>query len=301
MRKIVKEKEIKGLNTEIQLVQMEKFINEFDNAIKTNLRSRLKKLAIIMSPLILSLVGFLFFKNPLLLIIGTSITGVGGIVTVTSDFVKELKSINSDNDYNKSNTEKEIDVDQLLEDGIGKLKGEDFYSEQYKSTIAFDETEEARKYREALEKQQKILKNNPNIKIIDNDTHFLNKDETMVQVVKEIDAYTFAYNLPPLEISNIQWDLFFDTTYNFFEKNGIEKEFYDAMSQVGRFVFAKVLLNKKSDINIYDFIENLCCLDNEGVEKTEITSLQQEILSKLQLTKNVIYFSNNKSENGRKK
>ncbi len=38
------EREIKTLDSEIQLVQMEKFINDFDGAMKKDLRNRLKKL-----------------------------------------------------------------------------------------------------------------------------------------------------------------------------------------------------------------------------------------------------------------
>ncbi len=74
------------------------------------------------------------------------------------------------------------------------------------------------------------------------------------------------------------------------KKKEIDKEFYDSMSQVGRFVFAKALLNKKNKISIYDFVKNLYYLENQEIEKQEIAILQQEILSKLPSTK-IIKFS----------
>ncbi len=226
MSKKEEKKEIKTLDSEIQLVQMEKFIDDFDNAMKKDLKNSLKRFVLVTGPLILSLIGYLSFKNPTLLVIGTSITGIGGVVTLSKNFIKDRKSLNLNNYKSNSNiisTEQEEDVEKILQEGIGKAEGEDFYNEKYKYAIkkeeSYDETEDQKKYREALEKQQRqINKNCPNLKIVDNDENYLDKEETMVQVVREIDAYTVAYNLPPLEISNSQWDLFFDTTYNFFKK-----------------------------------------------------------------------------------
>lgn len=304
-----KKKEIKTLNSEIQLVQMEKFINDFDNAMKKDLRSRLKKVALIIGPLTLSLIGFLIFKNPTWIIIGTSITSISGIVTLSKDFINDIKSLNLDNHKSNSNIiniEQEENVDKILQEGIGKEKNEDFYSEKYKSVRkkeeSYVETEEQKKYRDALEKQQRqINKNYPNLKIVGNDENYLTKEETMVQIVREIDTYTVAYNLPSLEISNNQWDLFFDATYNFFEKKGIVKDFYNAMSQVGRFVFAKTLLNKKNKISIYDFVKNLYYLENQEIKKQEIAILQQDILSKLPSAKIInINFSDYTTEKRKK-
>ena len=303
MSKKEKKKKIKSLNSEIQLVQIEKFINDFDSAMKKNLRSQLKKGVLITGPLILSLIGYLILKNPTLLIIGTSITGIGCVTSLTNDFIKDIKSSKRTNS-NIINAIEEKDVDQILQDGIGKMKEDDFYSGKYKSAIKKDasyvENEEEKKYKKALEKQQHIVKNDSTLKIIGNDTNYLDKDATMIQVVREIDAYTVAYDLLPLEISNSQWDLFFDTIYNFFDKKGIENKFYELMSQVGRFVCTKSLLNKQNKISIYDFIENLYYLESETIEKKEIAILQQEILSKFPPTK-IINFSDCVSEKGKRK
>lgn len=307
MNKKNDKKKIKNLDAEIQLVQMEDFINNFDNAMKKDLRSRLKKVVLFIGPLILSYIGFLIFKNPTILIIGSSITGVGTIATLTKDFIIEAKSLISNHYKSNSNIfeiEQEKDVDKILQEGIGKAKGKDFYSEKYESFIkkeeTYVETEKEKKYREALEKQQRqINKDYPNLTLIENDTNYLDKEETMVQVVREIDAYAIVYNLPPLEISNSQWDVFFDTIYNFFEKKGIEKNFYDLISQVGRFVFAKSLLQKKNKISIYDFVKNLYYLENQEITKKEIEILQKDLLSKLSSAK-ISKFSDYTTEKRRK-
>ena len=51
----------------------------------------------------------------------------------------------------------------------------------------------------------------------------LDKNETMMQIVREIEIYEYAYKLPPLEIKNEEWDVFFDITYDFFERKGWQK------------------------------------------------------------------------------
>ena len=57
------------------------------------------------------------------------------------------------------------------------------------------------------------------------------------------------------------------------------------MSQIGRLVFAKSLLNKKSKITIYDFVDNLDYIEEREISKKEIAKLQQDILSKLSFVK----------------
>lgn len=292
MSKKSKKKKIKSLGLEISLVQLEKFMNDFDNAMKKDTKKGLKRFVLVIGPLMLSLIGFLIFKNPTILMIGTSITGIGSFVILSKDFIKDMKGLNSNNYKSNSdiiNIEQEKDVDEILQEGIGKAKEEDFYSKKYKSVIKQEscvETEEEKKYREALEKQQGMInKNYPNLKILDNDENYLDKEETMIQIVREVDAYAFAYNLPPLNISNGQWDVFFDSIYSLFEKKGKEKEFYNSMSQIGRFAFAKALINKRKQISIYDFVENLYYLESlEEITKQELAILQQEILSKLPTT-----------------
>jgi len=73
------------------------------------------------------------------------------------------------------------------------------------------------------------------------------------------------------------------------------------MSQIGRFVFAKKILNKKNNISIYDFVKNLYYLENQEIEKKEIVVLQQDILSKLASAKIInINFSDHTTEKRRK-
>lgn len=295
MSSIKKEKAIKTLDNEVQLVQMEKFMNDFDFAMKKDIKSSLKKIALAIGPVIISLIGFLIFKNPLIITIGAGLTGVGGITILTKDFIKDIKEIDPKNKTfkNISSINEEKNVEQILQEGIGKSKGEDFYTERYKSQLKKEkpvEKEQEKKYRQALEKQQN-QNNLSKFRVVNgNNNAFLNKDETMIQIVKEIDAYVAAYNIPPIDISNNQWDLYFDNAYQLFVEKGIERKFYDLMSQIGRLTFSKSLLNKEKKIDIYDFIENLHYLENKDITEKDILNLQKEILNNFPQS-NIINFN----------
>ena len=293
MGKKYKEKDINTLSDEIQLIQMENFINDFENAMNKNLKNGIKKFAIMAGPVLLALFSYLIFHNPMMITIGVCISGVNSITTTITDFVKSLKRMH-EYDPNISKLQEEKDVEEILEEGIGKSRDEDFYTEEYKSVIEPNETEEERKYRETLESQQKkTYEYNQHLKLVEDDTDFLDKDETMTQIIREVDAYCDAYNLPPLTITNSEWELLFDTSYSIFAKKEMENEFYDAMSELGRFTFAKALVNKQNEIGIKEFVDNLYYLQGHNINKKEVRALQQIIKSKL-TTKKVIDFSDYK-------
>lgn len=304
MNKLKKEKAIKSLNEEIQLLQMEKFIDDINTTMKRDFKKRFKKLAFGVGPLIVAIIGYLIFKNPLIIVVGAGFTGVGGITILTKDLIKDIKEVTPKNQtsQNVTNITEEKDIDQILQEGIGKNKGEDFYTENYKSLLQemenHVETEQEKKYREILEKQH-MKGSSSKIKPATNNEEILNKDETMVQIVKEIDSYTMAYNIPPLEITNQHWDIYFDSVYELFMKKGIESKFYAFMSQVERITLSKSLLNKERTINIYDFIDNLHYLECEEMKGNEILSLQKELLDKLPTAK-IIDFSSYANSGKRK-
>jgi hypothetical protein len=284
------EKSIKSLGTEIQIVQIEKFIKDFDNAMKKKNKKMIKRIIFILGSFLLNIAGLIIFKNPILFSIGNSIV-VGGIITMqTIDFKKENKKnvtkhredLNNDSNFE----ERAKDIDRILKEGIGEKNNYDFYTEEYK---------------QAVEKLQgKPIQNTPNLKVVVNDDEFLDKNETMIQIVREVDAYCIAYKLPPLTIKNKEWDCLFDTLYEKFIEKGIESKFYVSMSEIGRFVFAKILINNSKDIKIEDFINNINYLETIGINKEEIPAIQQKILLRTKGNK-VVNFANYGARGDRRK
>lgn len=264
---------------------MEKFIDDLDKAMKKNILKRVKIFTFVIGPLILSTIVYLFFNNTTLLMVGIGITSLELAITKGIDFVRDIKI----NDNNKM--EDESEVDEVLEKGIGKKKGKDFYRESYKLASETKETDDEIKYREALESQ--LSKNSK--KLPNNENDFLDKDETMVKILEEIDDYLVAYDLPPFTITNSQWDIIFSTIYNIFMEKGIEEKFYDSMSKIVRFVCSKCLINKSNSISLNEFIENLYYLQDYGISKKEILNIKRSILIKSYIPK-VINFEDIKKK-----
>lgn len=203
-------------------------------------------------------------------------------------YLKEVKRIDN---YHKSkpnrifNQSEEKDVEQVLEEGIGNRRDSEFYTEQY---------------RDAVEGYVPPVKNTPDLKIAKKEVP-LNKEETMEQIVREMDAYCMAYKLPPINIKNNDWDCFFDTLYDTFTKKGIETNFYPIMASVERQAFSRVLLDGAKTIGIKDFIKSLKCLEiMEVLNKKELNALQKELFAKSNDGK-VVSFSDHTKQEGPKR
>jgi len=97
MKKKSEQKDIKGLNFEIQYVQMEKMMDDFNNSIKRDTAKGLKKLFITVGPLMLATIGFIIFKNPAIILVGSGVTGISSIIILTGDFIKSIKKMEKNN------------------------------------------------------------------------------------------------------------------------------------------------------------------------------------------------------------
>lgn len=262
------EKNIPSLGIDMQLAQMNKFVEDFDNARSKENKKTIKRLIFILGPLFIGLIGGLAFNLSTLILIGGGIALSGVIVTQVVDYLKEVKKIDSsyrplDNQPFKPK-EDEKDVSKVLEEGIGNHRDSEFYTDRY---------------RQAVEAYKPPVKAAPSLKIARKEAP-LNKEETMEQIVREMDAYCIAYKLPPINIKNGDWDCFFDTLYGTFATKGMESKFYDTMSYVGRQAISRVLLEKSKTIGINDFIKSLNSLKFIGfLNDKEIEALKKELFA----------------------
>lgn len=100
-------------------------------------------------------------------------------VIQAKDFIKGFKSAIPKNDtaQNITNIAKEEDVEQILQKGIEKKAGKDFYTEEYKNYL-----EEKENYDKLLQEKQN---NSSKLRIVPNNDDSSDKDKTYVQSVQE--------------------------------------------------------------------------------------------------------------------
>lgn len=288
MKKINQEKGIKTLDKEIKVVQIDEFVNNFEKSMKKEVKERLKRLLYALIPLS-SVLGLVFFPSSITFLILISVVLTIGVITVNQLIeTKGLFKKGAQTCFNNSLLEKQK-PDLILEKGIGKKKSQDFHQKGYLEAINRVKSEQEIKYEETLERQQQKGRASSHLELANNKEDFLNKEETMVQIIREMDAYCAAYNLPPLVIENKDWDIYFDTLYETFVSKGKEAVFYKYMSEIGRVTFSKALINNQTHIKINHFIANLdiweTSNDNVLDSSWELLSLQKTILAKLESSK----------------
>lgn len=191
---------------------------------------------------------------------------------------------------------------------LSKIRGlDDIYTEEFKEELETAEEEKAFHNFSNKKKVINIEKYFPGKKSIDiNSVHdkkaeiinisdyinkqvnITNKEDVMVYAVKCIDVYSFAYKIPPITISNKEWELLFDEIYLTFQNKDILDHYFDAMIAILRRTLARGLVRKSSEINIESFFNELNLLKSYGLSDREILNINKNILLKLQNKSKII-------------
>jgi len=286
------ENKIESLDSSIVLVQLDEFMDDFDKSMHKSIKHDLITAAIAITPIVVGVVGYVVFKSPIVLTVGCCMTASAAIVKNVRDMIKDSKELEKElkkPNYNNNDIDEDnMTPEQVLDRGIVRKKGEDFYTPEMKYVIEYDknhvESESERKYREAVEKQQAEINNR--IRLVTKESKKpLSKDDVIKQIVHEIDVYYIAYKLPDMNISNAQWDIYFDACYAFLEKLGKKDEFYRIMSTVCSCTLASVLVHNRKQITIDDFIKGLNYLKIYGIKEKESKVFQNVLKSQMSSSK----------------
>jgi len=111
----------------------------------------------------------------------------------------------------------------------------------------------------------------------------LNKEETMIELVEQLEVYKLVYKLPPLTISNQDWDEIFNVMYDLFKDKEIEELFYAYMDYLLRIVLATSLVNKDEEINKQSFIDCLHWLAYEYLNDNDIDYIKNKLINKCRI------------------
>ena len=217
-----------GIDTEIEILQEQKNISD---------EHKIRDLIILLMPLIVSVVGSFALNSFIIFIIGMCVTcgevAVGQIINIIDDLKDKKKTPLT-----------------LVSDK--KLSADDFYTEAYKNYYARTHTEQNIKYEEAVKKQNAATNN---IKIY-KEKKELSKEDSMYKIVRALDVYSKVYTLPPIVVSDEEWDKLFDEMYKLYDESyGVS--FYVFMLDLVKFTLASTLLENKEVINVNTFIDNI--------------------------------------------
>lgn len=164
---------------------------------------------------------------------------------------------------------------ELYSEYSNNLVIESFYTDDYKEYISHV-SDEYKKYHEVLERQRTSDKC---------DVEILSLDESVSEISHHIDIYYEAYKLPKMQITNEEWDLFFDSIYEVFRKKEITSVYYQSLSTFIRSVLSRILLSKCETLTIEEILKYLDTLADivsystpEVISPEEISELKNKIL-----------------------
>ena len=304
-----KEKEIKSLNEDLALVQLRK--SEKETIEKVNLKGKFNLLPIITGVITLFCVAMAVFPSPItlyitggiILTVGMTIAGVD-LIKLGLYFRKENKKVMSAlfelkerGDLDKIKFDEKQVLDEIKKEKQGLItpklaREEDFYSEKMLNYIATEGNKEESKYDQTLKKQH----SKPNIELYNYTKNNPDSKEDVVdRIMYELDAYCLGLNLPPIEISNNEWQIFFDTLYDVFCQRNAAYDFYNEISRLCRITLSNSLINKSEYISIKDFIDSIEYLGEEfsffaiSLTESEVTTLKSMLNEKVNSKKTIAF------------
>lgn len=288
--------DIKSLDEELILVQLRK--REKELLKKVDLKGKLKLLLLIIGVSFVSGVAIVAIPSPITLYVvggivlttGVTIAGVN-LIKLGLDFRKRrektmaaLLELKESENLDKINFDEKMIFEEVNKQKLGLASEEDFYSEKMQNYIATEENKEESKYENVL----RIQNNKSNIRLYNPKEQVSNsKDDVINKIMYELDAYCLGLNLPPMEISNNEWQIYFDTLYDVFSQNGASDDYYNAVSRLCRITLSNSLVNKSEYISIKDFIDSVEYLDKKfsffdiSLSKGEVTALQNMLNEKI--------------------
>lgn len=273
---------IKSLQEDITFAQLEKI----DKSLKEKIGFK-RKLAYLSAILPITFVTlFIMANNPSKLtfyfcVSSILLINIGKIIYDSIKMSNQTKK--SYDEFQDIDLEKNDELTLLNLNEFSLANEEDFYSDKMKKYINHEADEEG-KYEETL----KIQNARSNLKIYKkSEEPKITKENIIERIMYKLEAYRLGTNLPPVEISSNDWQIYFDSLYDLLiNKNNIN-EFYDITSRLLRITLSNSLINNSSNITIKNFVDNLKYMGTKynffqiSLCEKEISNLQVEILDKV--------------------
>ena len=277
---------IKSLQEDITFAQLEKIDKSLKE--KIGLKRKLSHLASILPITFFTL--FIMANNPSKLTFyfcASSILLIN-IGKIIYDSIKMSNITEKNNDeYQDEDLDKNNETTLLDLNDFSLANEEDFYSDKMKEYINHENDEED-KYEETL----KIQNARSNLKIYNkSEEPKITKENIIERIMYELETYRLGTNLPPVEISSKEWQIYFDSLYDLLINKNDINEFYDITSRLLRITLSNSLINNSSNITIKNFVDNLKYMGTKynffqiSLSEKEISNLQVEMFDKVRSAK----------------
>lgn len=274
--------DIESLDNEIAITKFAKAVDKIDKPLMKMFKKDMLTVGIIFSTtaiFVTLILSGITWSMPVF----AGLVGSFGIYTIFSNAIKDRKI---DKSIHKKIESGEITSEDLAnnfdEIMLSEELGVDFKFD-YDSEEAFDfEKNYTEDFKEFLKENKEEKTNNPRLKLV-GANYDLTIDEVKEKLVKELDVYYNAYKIPPLTISNKEWDIIIEELYDSFKKKGKQKYFADYMSLFLRRVLVNGIIDKPKNIGYIEFVNGLDSILDINVfdgifNKKDISNIKKKLL-----------------------
>lgn len=275
--------DIESLDNEIAITKFAKSVDKIDKPLMKMFKKDMLTIGIIFSTTAI-FVTLILFGITWLMPVFAGLVGSFGIYTIFSNAIKDRKI---DKSIHKKIESGEITSEDLAnnfdEIMLSEELGVDFKFD-YDSEEAFDfEKNYTEDFKEFLKENKEEEKTDKPILKLVGANYDLTIDEVKEKLVKELDVYYNAYKIPPLTISNKEWDIIIEELYDSFKKKDKQKYFADYMSLFLRRVLVNGIIDKPKSIGYIEFVNSLDSILDINVfdgifNKKDISNIKKKLL-----------------------
>lgn len=129
---------------------------------------------------------------------------------------------------------------------------DEFYSEDYKNFLEEEKRESAIISEEELEEIEE-----DEMEVVS-----FTQEEVMIRIVDDLNIYSEIYQVPPVEISNKEWDNFFNQTFTYYDNHKFICFYDEDMIMLNRLAIARSMLYQKSALELEDYKESIRYIDS---------------------------------------
>lgn len=133
-----------------------------------------------------------------------------------------------------------------------------------------------------LERTENLLKYYENSGYLDSqkvedENYEYTLDDVLELLVADLDLYPFIYKVPTVKINNTEWELFFTTLANYYQKQEFSYFYMDDMIALNRMAIARSMIYEEENITLQTYISSLKYIESDVISISNIKEMAKKL------------------------
>ena len=118
--------------------------------------------------------------------------------------------------------------------------------------------------------------------------YIIDKNASISLLMEEIDLYCDIYQLPPINISQKEWNILFNTIYEMTREIKREKDYYKFLNIINNYTLAEALVENSEIIILEDYVKSLNYLKKYNISDQIIEKTANKITKYIDKNKIIV-------------